>query len=79
MAVNSARPLLNPSIPSFTDIAQGQQSTAEAPTNTSPGRSHGDSFQSHQPGLIERAPLGTRFEFEVAEVEEADYEMAGNQ
>jgi hypothetical protein len=63
----------------FTDIAQGQQQpSAQTPVYTSPGRSHGESPQSHQPGLIAQAPPTTRFEFEVAEVEEADHEMARN-
>jgi hypothetical protein len=38
-----------------------------------------DGSQFHKPGRIEQGPPRTRFEFEVAEVEEADLEMAGNQ
>lgn len=41
--------------------------------------SQGDSSQFHNPGRIEQGPPRTRFEFEVAEVEEADLEMASNQ
>jgi hypothetical protein len=57
---------------------QEQQATSQTPLNTTPGRSHGQGPQFHQPGLIEPAPPHTRFEFEVAEFDEADLEMAGN-
>lgn len=62
----------------FTDATQAPQPTTQTPMNTTPGMSHGESPQSHEPGLIAQAPPRNRFEFEVAEVEEADYDIAGN-
>jgi hypothetical protein len=63
---------------SFTDAVQAPQPASQTPIKTTPGTSHGESPQSHEPGLLAQAPPRTRFEFEVAEVEEADYDIAGN-
>ncbi|TVY62779.1 Protein SERAC1, partial [Lachnellula suecica] len=50
----------------------------QAPTGANtPGTSHGNQQGFRQPGMVEAPPPRTRFEFEVAEVEEMDTEMAG--
>jgi hypothetical protein len=61
----------------MTDFGQPPPSTSNTHTSANtPGTLQGDSAQSRQLGLVQAPPQRTRFEFETAEVEEADYDMA---